>query len=248
MKKLASKIKIHPITYVFALLALISGLFKYLLIIFVIVTFHELGHITIALILKRKVKSIEFYPTGGYIRFEGKISENIYEDLLISISGVLFQIILALALKTFKNNTMYSTFSFYNNIIIIFNLIPLAPLDGHKIIKLLCELFIPYKKTFTIMYMVFWIISLALVLIKSELVLNNIFVSVFVISMNIIEYKNRLYLLNRFYLERMNYDFSHYKRVYIYNVNKMYKNKYHYICNQNERAYLRKKYFTFYKN
>ena len=64
--------------------------------ILLIIVVHEMGHLFFMRLFKRKVKSISVLPFGGVIKIDSFLSTNIYEDLLISIGGILFQLILFL--------------------------------------------------------------------------------------------------------------------------------------------------------
>ena len=61
--KTLSKIKIHPLFYIFALIASLTGLFNEFLIFTIIIIVHEMGHIMAGLILKIKPKNQRIPPT-----------------------------------------------------------------------------------------------------------------------------------------------------------------------------------------
>lgn len=92
--KLLNKIRIHPLLILLLFIGLLTGYVKYLLLIFLIVTVHELGHVVCASILKRDVVSISLLPFGGLTKMNSLVSENIYEDILIASFGIFFQTIL----------------------------------------------------------------------------------------------------------------------------------------------------------
>lgn len=241
--KLWNKIHIHPLTYILFFIAFISGLFKIAILIFSIVIIHELGHVIVASIFKRKITSINILPFGGLIKIDAFISSNIYEDLLISIGGILSQVLLGMIIYLLNNYNIidkgfYDNFLFYNKLIIAFNLVPVCPLDGYKIIQLLIELFIPFKKTFTINF----IISVALLVLtfiyKFNLLKENLIIYIFIIYMSILEFKNKKYILNRFYLERINHKFNFKRTINIKKIDDMYKNRINYINGIEEREAL----------
>jgi len=243
MTKFLKKIKIHPLTYIIISSALLTGLFKYLIIVLGIVLFHELGHITFSLIFKRKISEIVILPFGGLTKIDSCLSSDINEDLLISIGGILFQLIIGLIFCILHKNfiideRLYNFFYNYNSSIIIFNLIPINPLDGYKIFKLLCQKFIPYKYSFYIGVSTSFVLIIILIFVKPTFVFNNIFVFIFMIYMCFKEYYLLKYIMNRFYIERMNRTFN-FKNKNIKKIDHMHKNKNNILNGKNEKDYLK---------
>ena len=245
MTKLWRKIHIHPFTYFLILVSLLSGLFTYVLMIFGIVLIHELGHVLASIYFKRKITKVEILPFGGLLKIEAPISSDIFEDMIISASGIGMQIILGFMLYVLSyfnilDSSLYHNLREYNVVIISFNLLPLCPLDGYKMVKLLEELLIPYKKTFILSFIISLIIFSCTILIRFDLIRDNLLVFVFILASTIQELKNRKYYMMRFYLERLNYDF-HFKKIsHIKKLSNMYKNRLHVIRGVGEKAYLTK--------
>lgn len=239
MKKLLNKITVHPITYVLLLLALNEGLIKYVLIISIIIMIHEIGHITFMLIFNRKINKISILPFGGIISLDSYISTNIYEDLIISIGGILFQIILGFIVLnldlSYKEQILY-----YNNLIIIFNMIPVIPLDGEKILKNILELFLPLKKSLICMFYISLITLVLIFALNISIIYKNIIVIIFLIISIFRNYNNTPYYMNSFYLERMNHSFLFNKNININKIEQMYKNKNNYMSNECEHTFIKK--------
>ena len=239
--RLWNKISIHPLTLVLMLLSLLCGLFKYALIISSIVLMHEIGHIIAMLIFKRNICKIEILPFGGLIKVDSMISSNIFEDLIIAVSGIFMQVIVGLLTSHILSD--YSNFGFYNKLIILFNMLPISPLDGKKIITLLLELVIPYKKVFKISLYIS-IITLSIIILNDiNVVKSNILVFSFISYMCIKEYRSRKYLIIKFYLERINHEFK-YKIKNILRIDEMYKNRVHIIRGMHEKEYIKCQVFS----
>lgn len=245
--KLSSKVLLHPLTVVLFFVGFLTGYVRYIFYIFTIVFIHELGHVMVAKVFKRKVVSVTLLPFGGMTKMEGKISENIFEDLLIAIAGVFFQTILGYVLILVNNTGLISPFTFeflntYNIILIGFNLLPICPLDGYKIVKLASELFIPFKAA-AIGAMGVSLCSLCCACVVSpELFQKNIFVFIFLVFMIVEEAKVQKYVDIKFYVERMNYDF-YYSRIDVHHIKSMFKNRVNYIDGMHEKDFL-KSHFT----
>lgn len=244
--KFLNKIIIHPFTLILLFIGFLTGYFKYLIYIYLIVIIHELGHLTIALILKRKIVKFTIFPFGGLLKINSLISENIYEDLLIATGGIFFQTLFGYLLMFLEHNGlmmpyMYNFLTSYNKILIIFNLIPICPLDGYKILKLLSELFIPFKKTFTVSTIISGSLLCIITILKHEIIRDNILIFCFLFTMSIKEIKQVKFIMLRFYLERIYRKFD-YPKKQIKKIDNMYKNKINYIELIHEKEFLKEQF------
>ena len=251
MTKLWSKISIHPLTYLMLLISLLSGLFKFVILIFSIVLLHELGHILCSLLFKRSIDKIIILPFGGLLKMNSPISSNIIEDLLIAISGIAMQLVGGIIIGIlYQNNIidhyLYQNIYFYNTIIISFNLLPLCPLDGYRIIKLLSEIVIPYKKSFIYSFMISLCVFISMIMLKFDLVRDNLLVFIFIMMYTFIEFKNKDYYVLRFYIERLSGKYHFSKVSFIKKIENMYKNRTHIISGIGEKEYL-SEYFKYRK-
>ena len=97
---------------------------------------HELGHFITAYLLgyifKFKIIKIVILPFGCITYFKTELNTKTYKELIVAISGPIFQIIGSIILYTITQNDLVL---FFNKIILILNLIPIIPLDGSKIIE-----------------------------------------------------------------------------------------------------------------
>jgi len=148
MKKFFNKFKINNYTYFFFVACALCGYLKNISIIFFICLIHEMGHIFFIKLFKYEIVSVELLPFGGFTTTNKLINSNINKDIIIAFGGILFQIIFIIFLYLLKNNfnlITYNLFINYNFILIIFNLIPIIPLDGNNILHLFLEKFFSYK-------------------------------------------------------------------------------------------------------
>ena len=95
---------------------------------------HELGHALTGIILGYKLEKIVFYPLGGITIFNLPINIPLKKELLILIMGPITQIIGYIFLKKY-----FSFITIYHYTLLIFNLLPLYPLDGGKILNIICS-------------------------------------------------------------------------------------------------------------
>lgn len=134
------KINKYFIPYIFFLLYI--GYKGNLLLCFCVVFIHELTHYMVARKLGFKGFDIEIFPLGFSLNLEGLEEATTKEDLIISMSGPLLNILLSIVfyLLYFKFHNYYLYSLYLSNLIIgIFNFIPAFPLDGGRILRdILC--------------------------------------------------------------------------------------------------------------
>ena len=231
MKILLNKIYPHPLFLITILFFILLGRFRIICYFMILIIIHELGHIIIGILFKWKINKIIILPFGCLTKFDIDINTKLIEEFIVSISGIVFQFIFYILVK---NNISYYYFSYINYFIIIFNLIPINPLDGYKILNI----FINKLTSFYNSLYISSYISLILIVLINILLFNInkiiIFVSVFLLMETIKNYKNINNIFNKFLLERYlkKYRFKYSKRIKsIYEMKKDYKHLF-YIDNK----------------
>lgn len=238
------KIDIHPLTILLSLTLFLCGRFNYFIIIFIIILFHDLGHILTMKLFNINISKISILPFGSIIISDIKCNEKSLIKFLIAISGILFQLILYFIFNIFYNlglinNISIDLFNNYNKVIVIFNLLPIVPLDGSKILESLLENIFYYKKVIYLKNIIS-IISLIILLFYKKLsldLLNILFISIY---MSYEELLSINFIYNKFLLERYLYKYNYKKIKYVSSVNKIYKNRLNFINNVSEEKILKK--------
>lgn len=221
-------------------------MYKEFLIITIIIIVHELGHTLMALKFNWQLDKISIYPFGGCVKFSEDINRPLYQEFLILIAGPLIQILLFLfILILYKNNLLSSRnfmlFESYHYTLLIFNLMPIYPLDGGKLLNIILNYFMPYKKGNKLVIFLSVLVDIILVInIKN---INFLFMAFLLMIEIYIYYKRQDYLYNKFLLERYlnNYNFKKIK--IINNKDNMYKEKKH-ILKENKMYFTEKQYLT----
>lgn len=203
--------RIDSSTYLLMLLGLLSGYIKNVFIILIIVLIHEIGHVFFFYLFNIEIESIVIYPFGGVSKINKRIHERIYKDIFVSLGGILFQLLLFIIMYfLYKNgfivSSTYHMFNTYNRSIILFNLIPIIPLDGSKLFFALFTKFLSFRLSYILMVIV-GIISLVLfILYNCIFKINDMVIYVFLIVNLYLVFKDYKYVMNKFYLERIMYD------------------------------------------
>lgn len=216
---------------------------------YLIIIVHEFGHIFFALLFKYKIIKINIYPFGGYSIFQNDLNISFIKEFLVFLGGILFQFILYLIFKYNINNYsfIYKIFINYNTSIILFNLIPIIPLDGSKVINILLNNFISFKYAHLItIYISYIFVFIMIVLFHNNLNMNIMIL--LLLFLLIKEHKIHKYLFNNFLVERLVKEIRFKKNNFInkLNLNKMmkYRNNIFIIDNRyiSEKEILYKKY------
>ena len=196
--------KIHFSFLVFVLLLLFSGYINYVIIFFLIIITHELGHIIMLKLLGYKVTKIILYPMGGIITTNININISSNKLFLISISGILMQLVLYLIVPVSLNN--YELFLNLNKMLIIYNLLPVYPLDGYKIYLSILERVVPYSIAIKLFYGISFI-SIFILFYYTK----SIIIFIYLYYLNISYILNYKYYMHKFLLERYLYKFKYCK-------------------------------------
>ena len=246
------KVEFHYTYSIIAISFILTGYFSNLLIFTSIIFIHELGHYLVAKKNNLNPEKIVIYPFGGITKLNIPINTKISKELLVAISGVIFQSIYYLIiLFLYKNNIIrtyiFDIFKNYHYSILFFNLLPIHPLDGSKIINLIISKFFPYKLTLKLTIIISIITAIVVIKINYYKFNYTTILIITIIVDNIIKYsKNINYYFNKFLLERYLYKYRFPKNKNINKIDNMYKEKYHIIKENNhyltEKEYLKRRF------
>lgn len=179
-----------------------------LIMIFALI--HELGHLLAGLIMGMKPEKIEIMPFGVSISFKINVKEynmkikkaNILEikKIMVALAGPVTNFIIILIACNLNFNMVRNILIIYINfLIMIFNLLPIYPLDGGRILKSTLHIFKGKRKAEKYTNIISKITVIVITAISSILILYIQNISIFLIDIYIwylvikedFKYKNR---------------------------------------------------------
>ena len=224
MKNILNKIYIHPIFLITFFIFILIGEFRFITYFMILILVHELVHLFISLLFKWNIDKIIILPFGGLTKYNEIINRPLIEEFLVAISGIILQLTFYNFIKYYID---YKYFSFINYFIILFNLIPIYPLDGSKILNVFFNIITSYKNSLNLTL----IVSYIFIIIFSLLFFNINKIIAFILIFLMLEVnklkkvKNELF--NKFLLERYLNQFKFRKKKTINSVDKMKKDYKH---------------------
>ncbi|WP_179033229.1 M50 family metallopeptidase [Paenibacillus kribbensis] len=208
-------LSLHPLFVLVMLTSVLTGHFIEIMTLFTLVFIHELGHATAASLLGARVLSIQMLPFGGVAVIEDQGKLNAWKEIVIALAGPLQNGIMIIILLWFRNvsgaDHDYVNYIIQGNAVIaLFNLLPILPLDGGKILQALISLFLSYHRTLVWTFRASIVTSLLFCMYgisplfrqNGPVHLNLLAVGIFLLYSNIVDYRNIPYRFIRFLLGR----------------------------------------------
>ena len=155
---------------------------------------HELGHLFMGLLLGLKPEKIDLIPMGLAVSFKVNISDfnkkkkrgnvEVLKEIFIAIAGpVVNLIILILALIFIKDEMLKKLIVYANLLIFMFNLLPIYPLDGGRILNGILHIFVGKREAMKLSYNISMIITIIVTAIASIGILYYKNIAIFFIVM-----------------------------------------------------------------
>lgn len=134
------RIRIDLKIFIFLTLFYVTNQLRTYLIIMLFCILHEMAHFVVGLILNLKPEKIEIMPFGLSVSFYENLNDDKIKEIFVALAGPLISLALAVLCRRIE-------FVYSNIIILIFNLIPIYPLDGGRIIKGILHIIVGSEKS-----------------------------------------------------------------------------------------------------
>lgn len=202
---------------------------------------HELGHFVTGKLLHFKIQRIEIYPYGGCSKLEYDMNTSLWKEWLVLLMGSFTQCVFVFIVWLIQIDVP-SYFYHYHIFILVFNLLPIYPLDGGRLVNLFLASLISYyqsmKIVFYFSFCIYLVVFLSILLFHWNLLYFFIMI---LLGMKIYkEMKQADYYYQKFLIERYfyTYPFSKVKKV---NTMKQMKRDYFHYFLKNGKVYSEKK-------
>jgi stage IV sporulation protein FB len=145
-------LRIHPLFILLLFFSLLTGYVLEVITLFSIVFIHELGHIAAAKSYQWRIREVQLTPFGGVALMDDDGAIPAHEEVIVSISGPFMNLVMvALAYMLYQFRLWSSDWTDYfvqaNLILCLFNLLPILPLDGGRVLRACLSFVLPYYQT-----------------------------------------------------------------------------------------------------
>lgn len=140
-KMFGIQIKISYLIFFILIFSMFFNYFTQLLVLIVVILVHELAHCYACMYYGIGISEIKIFVFGGVAKFRGYVEENPKQEAVIALAGPLLNFIsvaiILLVVNRFSigENHIVQLFLTANMVIGAFNLIPILPLDGGRIVR-----------------------------------------------------------------------------------------------------------------
>ncbi|WP_437177536.1 M50 family metallopeptidase [Heyndrickxia camelliae] len=204
------KFHIHPLFWIVMGVAVITARFNELVTLLIILFIHEMGHGMAAHFFSWRIKKISILPFGGVAEMDEHGNRPLKEELIVIAAGPLQHVWLSILVLFLWSQEVISDHYFhmfmeFNLMILLFNLLPIWPLDGGKLLHLIFSRYIPYLQAFRLSIISSFIFLLLFHFISLFLSPFNLNIWIVVIYLYVslwLEWKQMRYVFIRFLLER----------------------------------------------
>ncbi|ODA40178.1 M50 family metallopeptidase [Desulfosporosinus sp. BG] len=136
-------LRIHPSFLLVLVVYGVLGLVAQALLVFSLVLGHELAHLLTARAYGFKVVGLELFPIGGAAYCDDLFEGRKLEESVMALAGPAFNVALLFGAQVLRWNGLWTgelanDFVRYNFWLAAFNLIPVLPLDGGRVLRAFC--------------------------------------------------------------------------------------------------------------
>ena len=137
------KIKVDIKIFFIIALYLITQNTRVFALTFIFIFLHELGHLITGITIGLKIKKINIHISGLSVEFDNYGKQKDINKIIVDIAGPLINIISLIIAIIIKEEEI----AYINLLLAIINLLPIHPLDGGRILKVILSQKFTYKET-----------------------------------------------------------------------------------------------------
>ena len=176
-------IKIDLKIFLFSIILILTKQIEIYSILMIFAFIHELAHLFAGIVMGYKVETIEVTPFGFCLSFKTKVEDYnkkieqgnkvSYKRIIIALAGPVVNILISYICLYLKfNSYILQERIIYSNLLLgIFNLLPIYPLDGGRILKELIYIKKGKEKSYEISLILSKITIIVLTIFSSVLIL-----------------------------------------------------------------------------
>ena len=138
-------VQIHPLTLLYFCMAWMGGYLKWYLSALGLVCIHEICHLLMAYYFHFQIQKIEILPFGAYLSIDDFYFHPIIEEMCVVLAGPCCHFFLYLIINSFAYSVYRDYLLEMNMLILGFNMLPIYPLDGGRVIGLILQRFLDLK-------------------------------------------------------------------------------------------------------
>lgn len=186
--------------YFAVLLAIFSSQVDVYLTYIIAILIHECGHLTVATLFNWKLETFRLTAIGGFLNFKNDLYKPLRQSFFVYLGGVAFNFIFAMVLLIAHGppSLIYTQFA-----IMIFNLFPIAPLDGSKVLQSVLNKMLDYKKTLDILKVTNVVFLIVFALAAWSLRLEQYYIVVIVLAVLVGRFQGEApYIYERYKIQK----------------------------------------------
>ncbi len=205
--------RFHPLFVIMMCFSIATGYFLELITLFGIVFVHEMGHVAAAKGLGWSVKEVQLLPFGGVAVVDEPGSIPAREEIIVALAGPLQNAVMAGAASVLHRFGVWDDgwgqyFIQANVLIGLFNLLPILPLDGGRVMQALLSYALSFHRSLMCCVWISLLLSLFVVFLSlihmndAGIQLNLLIIGLFLFYSNWHGYRNIPFSHLRFLMNR----------------------------------------------
>ncbi|MGN7468447.1 M50 family metallopeptidase [Brevibacillus sp. SAFN-007a] len=205
---LGIRFRIHLLFWAVIGVSVLTGHFLEVITLFVIVLIHELGHVAMARELGWRVQEVQLLPFGGVATVENSYATDPLDEIAVALAGPFMNMVMMAASYLFWYTGVWTEdwsrfFLVSNATIALFNLLPIWPLDGGRIVLATLCWFMSYRQAALVSLTGSTLLAGILVGVSGfDLKFNLLIIGVYLLVTNIQSFLRFPYQFFRFLVEK----------------------------------------------